>query len=427
MHGQSHAPKRASWHDTFFDHPRQTSKLKHFILEPYFKEFAYHLGSARRTVYYVDGFAGPGGYRRTTGELEPGSPVLIATFAEHLRATNAPFTVKCLNVEADRARYRQLMDATAAFTGHSIEQNYSAAFTSVLDDILRRIGSAPAFFFLDPFGTKGLPFRDLLPLFHRVARTEVLITLHTDGIAKKAGWLTSLNDADLQKRKTALGLTENLAKALNLSRDELYAWWVACGGHNGSGWTAAFEQRVLRHYRTILRVPHTSFRFTKAFPVYYYRPDAPPGEEAPVCFYLVFGTQHKKGLYEMNDCMVKALDRFYQQEYSHTFFPLFRDEVDKPKELARLQHEIVTRFRDTEFTIDEMKQHLMQESTALVSGKGYRDAVIELKRAGRLEQLDRGAVNNERTRFRVKPHRPDTSVEPGDSRGTPLSLDLTEE
>ena len=146
-----------------------------------------------------------------------------------------------------------------------------------------------------------------------------------------------------------------------------------------------------------------------------------------MCFYLVFGTQHKKGLYEMNDCMVKALDRFYQQEYSHTFFPLFRDAVDKPKELARLQHEIVTRFRDTEFTIDEMKQHLMQESAALVSGKGYRDAVMELKRAGRLEQLGRGVVNNERTRFRVKPHRPDTSVEPGDSGGTPLCLDLTEE
>jgi three-Cys-motif partner protein len=311
MHVENHAPKGASWHHAFFDQRRQTSKLKHFILEPYFKEFAYHLGSARATVYYVDGFAGPGGYRRPTGELEPGSPVLIAEFADHLRATNAQFTVKCLNVEVNRKRYRQLVDATAPFIGHSVERNYCAAFTSVLDAILRRISHAPAFFFLDPFGTKGLPFRDLLPLFHRVARTEVLITLHTDGMAKKAGWLASLEDADPRKRKIASGLTENLAKALDLSRDDLYAWWVACGGKNGGGWTTAFEQRVLRHYRTILRVPQTSFQFTKAFPVHYYRPDAPPGEEAPVCFYLVFGTQHKKGLYEMNDYMVKALDRFY--------------------------------------------------------------------------------------------------------------------
>jgi three-Cys-motif partner protein len=236
MDVQSTVSKKAPWHDAFFDQPRLTSKLKHCILEAYVKEFAYHLGSARPTVYYVDGFAGPGGYRRPTGEFEPGSPVLIAQFAEHLRATTAPFTVKCLNVEADRERHRQLVDATAAFTGAIIEQNYCAPFMGVLGDILRRVGDAPAFFFLDPFGTKGLPFRDLLPLFRRVARTEVLITLHTDGIAKKAGWFASLDDADPQKRKTALALTEHLAKA-------------------------------------------------------------------PVCFYLVFGTQHQKGLYEMNDCM----------------------------------------------------------------------------------------------------------------------------
>ena len=123
MQAQTHTPKRASWHDAFFDQRRRTSKLKHFILEAYAKEFAYHLGRARPTVYYVDGFAGPGGYRRTTGEFEPGSPVLIAQFAERLRAAKAPFTLKCLNVEANRRRYRQLVDATAAYTDHIIEQN----------------------------------------------------------------------------------------------------------------------------------------------------------------------------------------------------------------------------------------------------------------------------------------------------------------
>jgi three-Cys-motif partner protein len=424
MHVQSTVSKKTPWHDAFFDQPRLTSKLKHCILEAYVKVFAYHLGSARPTVYYVDGFAGPGGYRRPTGEFEPGSPVLIAQFAEHLRATTASFTVKCLNVEADRERHQQLVDATAAFTGAIIEQNYCASFTGVLGDILRRVGNAPAFFFLDPFGTKGLPFRALLPLFRRGARTEVLITLHTDGIAKKAGWFASLDDADPQKRRTALALTEHLAKALDLSREALYAWWVECGG-GGDGWTTLFEQRVLRHYATLLRAPRTTFRFTKAFPVYYYGPDAPPGEEAPVCFYLIFGTQHQKGLYEMNDCMVKALDGFYEQEYRHTFFPLFRDASEKPKELARLQHEIVTQFRNSDWTIDQIKQHLMQASTLLVSGKAYREAVMRLKKDGRLEQLDRGPVNNERTRFRVRSSPPAAAGMTREGRGIPLSLDLT--
>lgn len=422
---QDHASKRMAWHDAFFDQPRLTSKLKHLILEPYVKEFAYHLGSARQTIYYIDGFAGAGGYQCPTGAFEPGSPVRIASFAERLRASRASFTLKCLNVEADRERYQQLVDATATFADHVVEQNYCAAFTEALPDILRRIGRAPAFFFIDPFGTKGIPFQALLPLFQRSARTEVFITLHTDGMAKKAGWFAHLEAADPQQRKKALAFTENLAKALGLSRDELYAWWVACGGKTGSGWTTMFEQRVLQHYRALLRGTQTTFQFTKAFPVYYCGTDVPPGQASSVCFYLVFGTQHRKGLYTMNDCMVKALDRFYEQEYSLTFFPLFREESDKPREVARLQQEIVTRFRDREFTIDQMKQRLMQMSTVLVSGKDYREAVIRLKHVGRLEQLDRGAIHNERTRFRVMSSPPDAPVSTSDGGESPPARMVT--
>lgn len=53
-----------SWRQAFFTERRLTSKLKHLVLERYVKEFAYHLGSAYTTVYYVDGFAGPGAYQR---------------------------------------------------------------------------------------------------------------------------------------------------------------------------------------------------------------------------------------------------------------------------------------------------------------------------------------------------------------------------
>jgi hypothetical protein len=122
----------------------------------------------------------------------------------------------------------------------------------------------------------------------------------------------------------------------------------------------------------------------------------------------------------MNDCMVKALDRFYEQEYRHTLFPLFRTEGEKA-----LRHEIVTRFRDRVLTIDQLKQHLMQESMLLVRGKAYRDAVLELKRSGQAEQLDRGSIHHERTRFRLRPQPPAASAVASDGSGTPLSLDLT--
>lgn len=44
-----------AWSEKFFTQRRLTSKLKHFVLQRYVKEFALHLGSVRPLVYYVDG------------------------------------------------------------------------------------------------------------------------------------------------------------------------------------------------------------------------------------------------------------------------------------------------------------------------------------------------------------------------------------
>ena len=398
--GRSQEPSgRPSWRYAFFVQRRLTSKLKHLTLECYVKEFAYHLGSVRPLLYYVDGFAGPGTYRKPNGQIESGSPVLIAELARRLRETNAPFQLKCLNVEADPRLFRELEEATAQFTPDIVEKNYPSSFAQALPDILRRIGAEPTFFFIDPFGVKGIPFADLLPIFNRQAVTEVLITFHTDGIAKKAGYFALIDDPHPRNHRLAQVFTHMLAGALSVRWDELRSWWQECMEF-GRGGTDAFEGRVLRHYLTHLRSPNTTFRFTKALPAYYYKVNAPPGDQAPVCFHLIFGTRHKQGLYEMNNCMVGAVRRFYNEEYSHTFFPLFREQLDEANAARRLQGQIPTRFAGTPFTIDEVKQELMQDTSLLVGARGYREAVIRLLRAGRLRQIGRGRINNE-TRFEV--------------------------
>jgi hypothetical protein len=81
--------------------------------------------------------------------------------------------------------------------------------------------------------------------------------------------------------------------------------------------------------------------------------------------------------------------------------PLFRDLVDKPKDLVRLQEEILTRSRHGIFTVDQLKQRLMQDTDFLIKEGCYRDAIMRLKQTGRLAQLDAGRINNEVTRFRV--------------------------
>ncbi len=238
---------RLSWRRAFFTDRRLTSKLKHLVLQRYVKEFAYHLGSAYTTIYYVDGFAGPGEYRHPSGRTERGSPLLIAELAQGIQAGQAKFRMKCLNVEEDRNTYSNLESATTPYRPEIVDKNYHGRFVEVLPDILNRIGQCPAFFFIDPFGTKGIPFIELLRLFQRSATTEVLITLHTDGIAKKAGYFGSADDPDPKKARVARRMTEGLAAALNIPWQELRVWWNTCVTQ-GQGGTAAFEDRVLHHY-----------------------------------------------------------------------------------------------------------------------------------------------------------------------------------
>jgi len=392
--------QRLSWSRAFFADLRLTSKLKHLVLQRYVKEFAYHLGSKRSSLYYVDGFAGPGTYGGAGSKIEKGSPLLVAELGKQIHDTKAAFTLKCLNVEEDRRHHADLEAAAASFVPDIVEKNYLGSFTEAPPSILDRIGDAPAFFFIDPLGTKGLPFRAIRPIFQRFPPTEVLITFHTDGIAKKAGRFASVDDPNPRRALVARKHTEVLAEALNLPWDTLRGWWRECV-QEGRGGTPAFEERVLARYVEILRGPATRFQFTKTFPVFYYRPDAPPGIGAPICFNLVFATQHKMGLYKMNDCMVDALDRFYEDEYGHTFFPQFRQQIDKAKDLMALKTAILARFSSRPFTIDQVKQTLMQEARFLVRGAEYSKAVRELSRAQHLHKLDGGPINNETTRFAV--------------------------
>ncbi len=103
----------------------------------------------------------------------------------------------------------------------------------------------------------------------------------------------------------------------------------------------------------------------------------------------------------MNDAMAEALDAFYRDEYGHTFFPLFREQIDKTKNMAALQQEMLNVFAAQAFTIDQVKQRLMQEATFLIKGSGYREAVLTLHRDGKLRKLDPGRITNEETRFAV--------------------------
>lgn len=120
----------------FFDQLREWSKRKHEVLTGYVAQFARILGRQGSTVYLVDAFAGRGFYGTSTGR-EPGSPLLAAQLAEDL-AVRGRYDLRCINIEADPAAFRDLSDATKPY--ERLVENRLGRFAEHLDHILATIG-----------------------------------------------------------------------------------------------------------------------------------------------------------------------------------------------------------------------------------------------------------------------------------------------
>ncbi len=148
---------------------------------------------------YLDGYAGAGAY----GDGTPASPALALDVAKELEKLR---DVQCYFVENDPAIYEQLSDLVSASSAADRAHVLDGDIAGHLDSILKEIGLAPLFAFLDPFGT-GLPFRQLTDQLlsrpktvngRRYAQTEVLINFVHAGVYRNAGKLDLGSDNPAQ-------------------------------------------------------------------------------------------------------------------------------------------------------------------------------------------------------------------------------------
>jgi three-Cys-motif partner protein len=182
--------------DTHFERFESHTRLKHFLLDAYLKQWAIillrsllNVAGRRTRVWFVDAFAGAG--RDQTGA--PGSPLIAAEIAQAVNRELFPggptrsSGMHVLAMEAEPGRARQLQENLEHFkrTPPVVHVRHGD-LRQVLTPFLGHVGTDPVLYFLDPFGVEGLD-AEMLRSILSAPQAEVLLLFSDEGAVRLAG------------------------------------------------------------------------------------------------------------------------------------------------------------------------------------------------------------------------------------------------
>ena len=179
---------------------KEQTYLKHFFLERYLETVAFHIGYTHQEFVYVDCFSGPW---RSADEKLADTSIRIALdklnyVRDALASKQREPKIKAIFIEKDQSAFRSL--------GTALEQHRRAinttAFPGTFEDnipaILKQVGNAFAFFFIDPRGWTGFAMDHIRPIL-RHQRGEVMVNFMYDFINRFINYPDPVNEQSLDK------------------------------------------------------------------------------------------------------------------------------------------------------------------------------------------------------------------------------------
>lgn len=153
------------------------TEIKHIVFGKYLTGWIRIVGSSWRKICYFDCFAGRGEYSDGT----PGSPIRALDIATRLENNYDKFV--CTFIEKNENNFNNLESIIERKKGsNEISPKIKVIllndeFANIASGIINEVGSklAPSFFFIDPFGMKGIPF-ELIKRLLSIERVEVFLT-----------------------------------------------------------------------------------------------------------------------------------------------------------------------------------------------------------------------------------------------------------
>ena len=345
---------------------REHTEVKHEILEKYLSPWVKILSSTNSAIVYCDGFAGRGEYK----EGEPTSPLIAMDAAD--RNLSSPKvnleTFYCFFIEKNENNYRSLKEAV-----HTKQKNcrdeidayvsnteFAEYVEDKIDKLKRGDGPPPSFYFIDPFGYKGIPFDVISEILNlRDSGIEIFLTFMVRDIRR----FMKEND---QRRDTITDV---------FGTDE----WISIAEENPEN----KEEELLKLYEEQLK--------SDAGVEYVWPFEVNMPERSETVYYLIHATNHFKGFKIMKDTMYRAgaEDKFAYLGPEHYLYDeeqkkLFSDSNSKVSDLADY---LYTEFEKEEKSMNEIIRSTYTD-TKLID-KHYREAIRELENRNKVEVINK--------------------------------------
>lgn len=301
------------------------TEAKHAILKKYLDAWLPIMTNFSDRVLYVDGFAGPGRYSNG----EEGSPLIAINAAlNHRRLPNSE--INMIFIEDDKDRLDSLKDKIFEMKcpNNLKTMCVKGKFSEVAEKILTDFKSVPTFFFIDPFGWKGIPMSIIKKIMAN-PKYEVLITFMYEEINRfldASGVSSSLNEVFGSGDWVYTTKEKDPGKRL-LSLHNLYK--------NQLGKVA--EIKYVESFKMINKANRTDY-------------------------FLFFGTNSIDGLKKMKSAMWKVDESGLFQFSDATYNPLQPTLMETVPDYDLLKALILNQFRNKKVRICDLERFILTKT-----------------------------------------------------------------
>jgi len=179
---------------------KEQTYVKHFFLEQYLEKVAFHIGYGYREFVYVDCFSGP--WQSQDEEFADTSIRISLDRLNYVRtglaAQGRYADIRAIFIEKSPTAFDALQAALNQHRGSIKTTALQGAFEDNIQRILAEIGSAFAFFFIDPKGWTGFAMDNIRPiLLHKPG--EVMVNFMYDFVNRFLDFPNAANEQSLDR------------------------------------------------------------------------------------------------------------------------------------------------------------------------------------------------------------------------------------